>query len=61
MTYRNGATTVLGSIDTVDFTGIDWDVDEPRPEMKFGGLEQLKAQIAADGEAARRMLAARPS
>jgi hypothetical protein len=36
MTYRNGATTVLGSIDTVDFTGIDWDVDEPRPEMKFG-------------------------
>ena len=30
-----------------------------RPEMKFGGLDQLKAQIAADGEAARRMLADR--
>jgi riboflavin kinase / FMN adenylyltransferase len=28
-----------------------------RPEMKFGGLDQLKAQIAADGEAARRLLA----
>ena len=27
-----------------------------RPEMKFGGLDQLKAQIAADGEAARRLL-----
>ena len=30
-----------------------------RPEMKFGGLDQLKAQIAADGEAARRILADR--
>ena len=30
-----------------------------RPEMKFGGLDQLKAQIAADGEAARKLLAAR--
>jgi riboflavin kinase/FMN adenylyltransferase len=29
-----------------------------RPEMKFAGLDQLKAQIAADGEAARRLLAA---
>jgi riboflavin kinase / FMN adenylyltransferase len=28
-----------------------------RPEMKFAGLDQLKAQIAADGEAARRLLA----
>ena len=28
-------------------------VDFIRPEMKFGGLDQLKAQIAADGEAAR--------
>ena len=27
-----------------------------RPEMKFGGLDQLKAQIAADGEAARKLL-----
>lgn len=27
-----------------------------RPEMKFGSLDQLKAQIAADGEAARRLL-----
>lgn len=27
-----------------------------RPEMKFGGLDQLKAQIAADREAARRLL-----
>ena len=30
-----------------------------RPEMKFGGLDQLKAQIAADGEAARRLLGGR--
>ena len=27
-----------------------------RPEMKFGGLDQLKAQIAADGQAARQIL-----
>ena len=27
-----------------------------RPEMKFGGLDQLKAQIAADGAAARNIL-----
>ena len=33
-------------------------VDFIRPEMKFSGLDQLKAQIAADGDAARRMLAA---
>jgi riboflavin kinase/FMN adenylyltransferase len=33
-------------------------VDFIRPEMKFTGLDQLKAQIAADGEAARRMLKA---
>jgi riboflavin kinase/FMN adenylyltransferase len=32
-------------------------VDFIRPEMKFAGLEQLKDQIAADGDAARRMLA----
>jgi riboflavin kinase/FMN adenylyltransferase len=32
-------------------------VDFIRPEMKFSGLDQLKAQIAADGEAARRILA----
>jgi len=32
-------------------------VDLIRPEMKFAGLDQLKAQIAADGEAARRLLA----
>ncbi len=31
-------------------------VDFIRPEMKFGGLDQLKAQIAADGEAARAIL-----
>lgn len=31
-------------------------VDFIRPEMKFEGLDQLKAQIAADGEAARRIL-----
>ena len=28
-----------------------------RPEMKFAGLDQLKAQIAADGDAARKLLA----
>ncbi|MFO1082513.1 MAG: bifunctional riboflavin kinase/FAD synthetase [Reyranellaceae bacterium] len=33
-------------------------VDFIRPEMKFGGLDQLKAQIAADGQAARTLLAA---
>ncbi len=31
-------------------------VDFIRPEMKFAGLDQLKAQIAADGEAARKVL-----
>ncbi|MFO1161912.1 MAG: bifunctional riboflavin kinase/FAD synthetase [Reyranellaceae bacterium] len=31
-------------------------VDFIRPEMKFAGLDQLKAQIAADGESARRLL-----
>ena len=31
-------------------------VDFIRPEMKFAGLDHLKAQIAADGEAARRIL-----
>lgn len=31
-------------------------VDFLRPEMKFDGLEALKAQIAADGAAARRLL-----
>jgi riboflavin kinase/FMN adenylyltransferase len=31
-------------------------VDFIRPEMKFGGLDQLKAQIAADGQAARTIL-----
>jgi len=31
-------------------------IDFIRPEMKFSGLDQLKAQIAADGEAARRVL-----
>ena len=29
-----------------------------RPEMKFAGLDQLKAQIAADAEAARAILSA---
>ena len=33
-------------------------VDFIRPEMKFAGLDALKAQIAADGEAARRILTA---
>ena len=33
-------------------------VDFIRPEMKFAGLDQLKAQIAADGQAARSILAA---
>ncbi len=33
-------------------------VDFVRPEMKFSGLDQLKAQIAADGEKARAILAA---
>jgi riboflavin kinase/FMN adenylyltransferase len=33
-------------------------IDFIRPEMKFSGLDQLKAQIAADGEAAREILAA---
>jgi riboflavin kinase/FMN adenylyltransferase len=32
-------------------------IDFIRPEMKFSGLDALKAQIAADGEAARRLLA----
>jgi riboflavin kinase/FMN adenylyltransferase len=32
-------------------------VDFIRPEMKFAGLDQLKAQIAADGQAAQRLLA----
>jgi len=32
-------------------------VDFIRPEMKFAGLDQLKAQIAADGAAARTILA----
>jgi len=32
-------------------------VDFIRPEMKFSGLDQLKAQIAADGAAARKILA----
>lgn len=35
-------------------------VDFIRSEMKFEGLDQLKAQIAADGEAARRILHAGP-
>ncbi len=33
-------------------------VEFVRPEMKFAGLDQLKAQIAADGEAARALLTA---
>jgi riboflavin kinase/FMN adenylyltransferase len=33
-------------------------VDFIRPEMKFAGLDQLKAQIAADGRAARTILSA---
>ena len=33
-------------------------IDFIRPEMKFSGLEQLKAQIAADGQAARAILSA---
>jgi len=32
-------------------------IDFIRPEMKFAGLDQLKAQIAADGQAARNILA----
>jgi riboflavin kinase/FMN adenylyltransferase len=32
-------------------------VDFIRPEMKFAGLDQLKAQIAADGQSARSLLA----
>jgi riboflavin kinase/FMN adenylyltransferase len=35
-------------------------VDFIRPEMKFGGLDQLKAQIAADGAAAQRILKSEP-
>ncbi len=35
-------------------------VDFIRPEMKFAGLDQLKAQIAADGQAARGILKAMP-
>ncbi|MEI9901920.1 MAG: bifunctional riboflavin kinase/FAD synthetase [Hyphomicrobium sp.] len=34
-------------------------LDFIRPEMKFAGLDQLKAQIAADGESARRILEAK--
>jgi riboflavin kinase/FMN adenylyltransferase len=33
-------------------------VDFIRPEMKFSGLDQLKAQIAADAAAARTILSA---
>ena len=33
-------------------------VDFIRPEMKFAGLDELKAQIAADGQAAKAILAA---
>ena len=33
-------------------------IDFIRAEMKFSGLDQLKAQIAADGERARAILAA---
>ena len=33
-------------------------IDFIRPEMKFAGLDQLKAQIAADGQAARAILKA---
>jgi riboflavin kinase/FMN adenylyltransferase len=33
-------------------------VDFSRAEMKFSGLDQLKAQIAADGAAARAILSA---
>ena len=47
-----------------DFTGDLYGVnlrvqllDFIRPEMKFAGLDQLKAQIAADGQAARTLLA----
>jgi riboflavin kinase/FMN adenylyltransferase len=36
-------------------------IDFIRPEMKFAGLDQLKAQIAADGQAARRLLGAQGS
>jgi riboflavin kinase / FMN adenylyltransferase len=36
-------------------------VDFIRPEMKFAGLDQLKAQIAADGQAAKTVLAAQLS
>ena len=32
-------------------------IDFIRPEMKFAGLDALKAQIAADGQAARNILA----
>jgi len=46
-----------------DFSGDLYDqtlrvalVDFIRPEMKFAGLDQLKAQIAADGQAARTLL-----
>ncbi len=35
-------------------------IDFIRPEMKFAGLDQLKAQIAADGQTARTLLAANP-
>jgi riboflavin kinase / FMN adenylyltransferase len=36
-------------------------LDFIRPEMKFAGLDQLKAQIAADGEAAKALLSALPA
>ena len=36
-------------------------VDFIRPERKFAGLDALKAQIAADSEEARRILAAAPA
>lgn len=36
-------------------------LDFIRPEMKFAGLDQLKAQIAADGEAAKTLLSALPA
>ena len=32
-----------------------------RPEMKFAGIDALKAQIAADGQTARKLLKTAPA
>ena len=65
LSSAKGQKSVLLSVHVFDFTGDLYGkslrvalVDFIRPEMKFSGLDQLKAQIAADGQAARAILSA---